>query len=298
VDYVEVPWTPEIAAAVEAEWGIPVESAERLTGGEESAAYSVGRDLGGTEGVDGGPRSGAAAVVVRVGPVERGTALMEWCHQVAASAGVDEVVVPLRTTGGVSVVQVGGRPVSVWPFVSGRWLDAGDAAEVEQAARLLARLHQGLRDVALPPRPERSFLEFGGDSGTLRDEQLDRWLGEFGRRKQALHGDYYRGNLLVDGGRITGVIDWDEAWVGVPEAELAGAAREFGDHWSADLSRAKEFIAWYHEEGGTAGVVDDETLVQLIRHRLRAEVVTFSDVADDDDDYHRHQVELFWKLRP
>ncbi|MEV6288174.1 phosphotransferase [Kribbella sp. NPDC051770] len=276
--YAEVPWTPEIARAVEVEWALSAGAVERLTGGEESAAYRM--DTGG--------------VVVRIGPVSRGSELMEWCHQVAAAAGVDEVMVPLRTTSGASVVRVAGRPVSVWPLVAGRWLDNDEPAEVEQAARLLARLHYGLRDVALPVRPEPSYLE--ATTGVLPDEELDRWLGAFSRRRQPLHGDYYRGNLLVDRGRITGLIDWDEAWVGAPEVELAGAAREFGEHWSTDLTRAKQLVAWYHDEGGTAGELDDETLVQLIRHRLRAEVTAFG--GEDDDEYYGLLRELFGKLRP
>ncbi len=266
-------FTPEVAAAVESEWGVSGASAERLTGGEESAAYRVG------------------GAVVRIGPLARSTAVMEWCHQVADSAGVDEAVAPLRTSSGASVVRVDGRPVSVWPLVAGRWLDADTPAEVEQAARLLARVHWGLRDVVMPARPERSFLEFG-DGG----DELDQWLAGFTRRKQPLHGDYYRGNLLVDAGRITGVIDWDEAWVGAPEMEVAGAAREFGDHWSTDLRRAKEFVAWYHDEGGTAGAMDDETLVQLIRHRLRAELTAFG--GDGTDEYYDRLRELFVELRP
>lgn len=283
--YAETPWTAEVAEAVEDEWGLSVVgTAERLTGGEESAAYRV--DL----------RGGVGGVVVRLGPLTRGTAVIEWCHQVAGSVGVEEIVVPLRGSSGASVVRVGGRPVSVWPYVGGRWLDAGEPAEVEQAARVLARVHRGLREVVMPARPERSFLEFGGETGELRDEQLDRWLAGFGRRRQPLHGDYYRGNLLVDGGRIRGVIDWDEAWVGAPEVELAGAAREFGDQWSTELGRAKEFVGWYHDEGGTAGVMDDEMLVQLIRHRVRAEVAAFA--GDGTDEYYDQLRELFVKLRP
>jgi Ser/Thr protein kinase RdoA (MazF antagonist) len=280
VSYVEIPWTAEVAATVRTEWGLPGGTAERLTGGEESAAYRVG------------------GVVVRLGPVGRGTEVMEWCHQLAQQAGVREAVAPLAATSGATVVRVNGRPVSVWPLVPGRWLDLDSAQEVEQAARLLARLHRALRGVQLPARPELSFLEPTASS-LLQDDQLDRWLAEFAQRaaRQPLHGDYYRGNLLYHRGKITGLIDWDEAWLGAPEIELAGAAREFGDHWSTDLTRAKQFIDWYQDEGGTAEPMDDETLVQLIRHRLRAEVTAFGG-KDSDDEYYNLQRELFAKLRP
>ncbi|WP_432942312.1 hypothetical protein ACQPXM_35470 [Kribbella sp. CA-253562] len=55
--------------------------------------------------------------------------------------------------------------------------------------------------------------------------------------------------------------------------------------------------SWYDDEGGTAEPMDDETLVQLIRHRLRAEVTTFGG-NDSDDEYYNLQRELFAKLTP
>ncbi|ONI68809.1 hypothetical protein BWI15_38210 [Kribbella sp. ALI-6-A] len=105
MSYVDIPWTAEVAAKVRSEWRIPVDIAERLTGGEESAAYRVG------------------GVVVRLGPVGRGTEVMEWCHQLAQQvrqAGVGEAVAPLAAASGATVVRVDGRPVSAWPLVPSR----------------------------------------------------------------------------------------------------------------------------------------------------------------------------------
>jgi aminoglycoside phosphotransferase (APT) family kinase protein len=67
------------------------------------------------------------------------------------------------------------------------------------------------------------------------------------------HGDWTDGNLLVSGGRVTGVVDWEAAHAGDPLRELAraawGAARKDPrsaeaviDAYGADAERVR---AWY-----------------------------------------------------
>lgn len=206
------------------------------------------------------------------------------------------------TKRGATVVQVDGRPVSLWPYVPGEWLDVEDADLCLQAARILAQVHRVLVDSDIPPRTER-IVEPG-----LEDRQLDRWLDEFAqltRVHHPLHGDFYRGNLLVHGGRITAVLDWDEAWVGPPEFEVASAARELGSRWGTDLRPAQRFVAEYVAAGGTAQRLDDVSLAQLIRRRLRCEDTAFHLSLDEgampsaeDRAYHERVVELFHALRP
>ncbi|MEV4253635.1 phosphotransferase [Spirillospora sp. NPDC049652] len=296
--FTETPLTAAMRDAVLAEWGRRVEAPpERLYGGEESAAYRAG-DL-----------------VIRVGPLERTSAVAEWCHAVAAhaAASMPEAVAPLRTRSGATVVHVEGRPVSVWPFVEGEWPDADEEPMRREGARLLARLHRAVADFRPPARPVAGWLETGldgkppADAPALADPQLDRWLVEFHRRRtlrHPLHGDYYTGNTLARDGRLVAVLDWDEAVVGAPELEVASAALEWTDEFSASLEQRRRFVADYHEAGGTAGDMDDETVVQLIRHRLRREAAYFerahrdSVPPDDDLDYHRRRVEAFFSLRP
>ncbi|MGH3243635.1 MAG: phosphotransferase enzyme family protein, partial [Spirillospora sp.] len=204
-----------------------------------------------------------------------------------------------------------GRPVSLWPFVEGRWPDEAEADV--QAARLLARLHRALASAEPGPRPSRSFAEYGlyGPEDTpevpigLADPDLDRWLAEFHRAhttRHPLHGDYYAGNTLIDGGVLTAVLDWDESFVGAPEFELAAAATEWGED---EPKRARRFVDVYMAEGGTAGDLDDEALAQLIRHKLRREVAYYRWSVDrgvehdqEDVDYNRERIELFHHLRP
>ncbi len=295
----ETPLTAAMRDAVQEEWGRRVEDEPvRLQGGEESAAYRAG-DL-----------------VIRIGPLGRSSAESEWCHAVAAHAALSmpEAVVPLRTRGRATVVRVEGRPVSVWPFVEGEWPGIAEEPMRREGARLLARLHRALVDFRPPTRPVRGFLEVGLDGEPpqdvpdLADPQLDRWLAEFHRRRplrHPLHGDYYVGNTLARDGRLVAVLDWDAAVVGAPELEVASVALEWTDEYAASLEQRRRFVDDYHEAGGTAGAMDDETVVQLIRHRLRCEAACFEHerrrgghLSEDDLDYHRRRLEAFFALRP
>ncbi|MEV4677959.1 MULTISPECIES: phosphotransferase enzyme family protein [Actinomadura] len=297
--FVETPLTVPMRRAVGEAWGRPLQGDPvRLYGGEESAAYRV----------DG--------LVVRVGPATRTTAEAEWCHSIAlhAAATMPEAVAPLRARDGATVVRIDGRPVSVWRHVEGEWPDADVPEMRAQGARLLARLHRALASHRPPPRPVTAFVEIGlygeppHDVPALADPGLDRWLAEFHHRnpaRQPLHGDYYAGNTLARDGRLVAVLDWDEAIVGAPELEVASAALEWADEYGDAPGRCRRFIADYHEAGGTAGDMDDETVVQLIRHRLRREAAYFEHARRrgaahdaDDHDYHRRRVRAFFALRP
>ncbi|MEU4225344.1 phosphotransferase [Nonomuraea sp. NPDC026600] len=161
------------------------------------------------------------------------------------------------------------------------------------------------------PRPVPAFQESGlygdppQDAAELDDPDLDRWLAAFHAEhpmRHPLHGDYYTGNTLARDGRIVAVLDWDETFVGAPELELAAAALEWGDDLAGP---SEEFVAAYHQAGGTAARLDEESLAQLVRHKLRREHAYFhkavrSGVTHDEADveYHRARVELFHGLRP
>lgn len=289
---IDIPFTDDIRHTVAVSWGYTGEG-ERLYGGEESAAYRVGE------------------VVVRIGAPDRDPAEIRWCHGIAAAArSVPEVVAPLPRADGSTVAVVGGRPVTVWPLVAGRWADSEDPVQFTEAAELLARLHRALADHRPPARPRPSFLETGLDgtpSAELPDPGLDRWLAEFtaAARPQPLHGDYYEGNLLSRDGHVVAVIDWDEALIGPPEIELASAALEFADEYGRDLAAARRFTDAYHAAGGTAGELDDTALAQLMRHRLRREAAYFGRAVTrgiehdaDDLEYHRQRLAAFHRLAP
>ncbi|MEV0614545.1 phosphotransferase [Nonomuraea sp. NPDC050404] len=292
--YVNTPLTPEIREAAAATWGVGGEG-ERLYGGEESAAYRL----------DGH--------VIRVGPEGRPASESEWCHSIArhAAATLPEAVAPLLTPEGTTVVVVAGRPISCWPYVEGSWPDSDVPAQRVAGARLLARLHRTLAAFDPGPRPAPALQESGlygdppQDAAELADPDLDRWLAAFHARhplRHPLHGDYYTGNTLARDGEIVAVLDWDETFVGAPELELAAAALEWGDDRTGPSA---EFVAAYHEAGGTATPLDEESLAQLVRHKLRREYAYFhkavgAGVVHDEEDleYHQARIALFHRLRP
>lgn len=289
VPYADTPLTDEIRRLVSETWDVDATvGGERLFGGEESAAFQIG-DL-----------------VIRVGPTWRTTAELEWCHRIADAAARDvpEVVAPLRTKTGETVRRVGGHPVSLWPHIEGTWVDDSDDHQVDQAANLLARLHQSLASISVPDRPASAGTvttsQASGD-----DPDLERWLDDFDstRRAQPIHGDFYAGNMLACGGTIVGLLDWDEAILSPPTRELAWAAWEFGDGlWADDLTDVWGFITAYKYAGGPAEPPDDLALRNLVRQRLLGEMryidqqATWTDLTDDDLAYRRRQEDVCKQL--
>lgn len=284
--------TTEVLSAVGRHWEMDLQARARplrLMGGEESAAYRLG------------------AHVVRIGPAWRSDAELEWCHRVAAEAAlaVPEAIAPRATKEKKTAIRVENRPISLWPFVQGERGSTNDPEQRREAARLLARLHSVLAPLDIGPPPTSGAPRaFPAD---LSDPQLDDWLVEFVRRhrKQPLHGDFYPGNVLVVEKRITGLIDWDEAYVGPPELELASAAWEWGDGLrTLDLTVAMEFVSDYEQAGGPAGMLNRSGLAHLVRDRIRRDVQYERsarrggrDVQSGDREYEASQLHAFHALR-
>lgn len=294
VPFTKATLTTETMAVVEAEWPVldfDTVDVRRLYGGEESAAFRLGD------------------VVVRIGPDWRTIEEAEWCHGLVSAVHrrIPSALAPLPNRDGRTTVRAGGRPVSVWPFVEGRWGDREDPHQATEAATVLARIHRALADCHPASPPPRSPPQ--APLASVDDPDLDRWLSEFARchpRTHPLHGDFYPGNVLVRDGRIVAVLDWDEALISPPEMELAWAACEWGDVLRrADLARARRFMAVYGAAGGTAEALDDEALAQLYRQRLRSDLayteaagLRCTEADEDDAEHHDRQLEVFGLLRP
>jgi Ser/Thr protein kinase RdoA (MazF antagonist) len=285
VVYADIPLTPAMRRGLSAAFGVPVkERAVRLHGGEESAAYRIGD------------------VVVRVAPQWRTDREMRWFAQLAthAAGAVPEVVAPLLSTHGDLVVRLSGRPMSVWPFVAGDWPAKGDHALRDQAAELLARLHKALADAPRPKEPPTPMAQGPGED--LADAELDAWLqSRASVGVQPVHGDYYRGNALAVDGRITALLDWDDAYVGPLEKDVCEAAWEWGAGLTTgSLAGPLAFLAAYTSSGGIA--LPQYALRQYARARMRAEVLyartRWQELDADDHAYHRAQIAAFQSLRP
>ena len=66
-----------------------------------------------------------------------------------------------------------------------------------------------------------------------------RWLGEFHRTKEAVHGDFWPRNILFAGSELSGVVDWEHGSLG-------------GDPWQDVFKLADEFARWRGARASTA----------------------------------------------
>jgi hypothetical protein len=181
-------------AAVRAETGIVLAYDGPCPGGEVGAAYVRWPD--GRRSVLGGGNPAAAPL----------TAL-------ARSAGIPAPLYELTGDGWV-----------VQELLPGRSPDIVDDSLLEQLVDLNSRF-AGL-GVGLDPAPLPLYLTESGP-GFCVHESLDRhdgrtrrllsWVREVGAETDVMTGtdlvhlDFHPGNVLVDGGRVTGVVDWDGA---------------------------------------------------------------------------------------
>lgn len=180
----------------------------------------------------------------------RGDEVAALADYVRPAATVPEAIAPISSASGRTVHVVDGHPVTVWPFVAGEWADRANRRHFEAAAALLARVHRTLAAEPVGPPPGKDRRP--GDTSDLTDHRLDEWLRHFERgrlQRHPLHGDYYPGNVLAAGDRLVGLLDWDEAFEGMPEREAGlrrsgNAAQPPG---SDDDSYATAQVAAFHD---------------------------------------------------
>ncbi len=138
---------------------------------------------------------------------------------------------------------------------------------LRQAARDLARIHR-LRQADVPEGVpvmdyraaiadlKAQFMEAGGDRPIIALGL--RWLEDNcpPQVEPVLnHGDYRMGNLLVEGSRLTGVLDWEIAHFGDRHEDLAFgcmAVWRFAryDRPALGLGRVEDYLAAYEAEAG------------------------------------------------
>jgi aminoglycoside phosphotransferase (APT) family kinase protein len=166
-----------------------------------------------------------------------------------------------------------------------------DASLVPDRARLarelavnLARLH-----AIKPPQPRLSFLKtmLARDNIALYRGYLDqmsephpvlehglRWCELNAPRNEEttfIHRDYRTGNYLVDGGRLTGVLDWEFAAFGNPLEDVgwifAKCWRFAGKHLPAGgIAEAADFLVPYEQQAGRTVTAEALVYWQVMAH--------------------------------
>jgi hydroxylysine kinase len=194
------------------------------------------------------------------------TALLLHLAAVAPSLPVQRVVAALD---GRPEVRLSGRPVRMTSWLDGRLLGAGGstAGLRRDIGGTLARLNVALRGFAHPGagrthrwdlqnfgalRPLLAELPESGRDGLA--EFLDRFDAVVAPRLtgvaiQVIHTDFHGENLLTDGARVTGILDFGDALTG-PVAMDVGVAACYqlgADGPGADLlAPALDVVGGYH----------------------------------------------------
>lgn len=173
-------------------------------------------------------------------------------------------------------------PMSEFDWTSNDWWNWLEIRELlEKGVDELIRL--------LPQSGEQSILAAREivNRKTQIGEERRRFETRFAEIKSArrllqapTHGDFYAGNVLVvdGGGRISAVIDWDEAHPDWLVYELARATWEFcrlKAEKDLDENRAFDFLQSYREADGVVTPVDFDLLIELMR-AVRLQEVLFA----------------------
>lgn len=273
-------------------------TAHQLTGGYEAEVWRVDD------------------IVVRVSPTWRTDAELLWVHELTqhCATALPQVIAPLHALNGETLFRWNDHPITLYPFVDGEILDRDDDHQIQQAARLLAQIHTlGLTWQDKRPRPSLSNIAPSIptdqiDPTSIVDPDLDEWITtvfEASEQVQgAIHGDYYRANILCEAGQIAGIIDWDESEIRPLITEVAWAMWEFthaatGD--DLDVERANLFLNSYCTERDSLTDTDIAFVIPLIRRHLRYEIRR--SIADEqrgdsvDLDYRNAEIRAFNNLR-
>jgi aminoglycoside phosphotransferase (APT) family kinase protein len=266
-----------LLSAVGDRYGVEAGSARVLIGGTASKVWRL---------------NSVPPVVVRLSQYYQLRDLQRTCRIAGEfSRAVPEAIQPLVGSDGTPAFLWNGEPVTVWPFVDGLPLDRQDLAQLRQAARLLARLHEaaltcpGLGDGQTPNRDESEAAHL------LPDGELDEWLRSWHANNAAdeqigwMHRDFFPDNILCRNGEIVGLVDWDEVEWGQLITELAWSVWEFGKSATGDtllVDRALEFLTAYRRARGP--VQPSDSLIPLLRDRLRRGVAFWSRIRADGYD--------------
>ncbi|GAA1530765.1 phosphotransferase [Kribbella lupini] len=205
---------------------------------------------------------------------DRGPLVVKWSRaqalfgQLEASARLlrvlDErgvsVAAPLQSTDGRERVVIDGPlgdlSVAVLPEITGDWLDITDEDAVHAAGVCLAELHNalsGYEDDRLPttnPRSETGLPPLDDDP------------------KQLVHNDFRAANILTQGSKIVGVLDFDEIAWGHRVEDLAYASVYLATRftgWGPTPPAVRQTLRAGYESVRPLSPAEDERYDDLVR---------------------------------
>ncbi len=161
------------------------------------------------------------------------------------------------------------HPFAVYDFIDGKpFLHANDPASVGiHVAEALAQIH-ALSLTSIDTASLPMWSEFAGsiimndptvfdantDEEVVRKALSEHWPPPEPDRLSLLHGDFWPGNLISKDDRIVGVLDWENAAVGDPVADVAVVRLDL--LWCFGPTAAVSFLRHYR----TLSPIDSQIL--------------------------------------
>lgn len=93
------------------------------------------------------------------------------------------------------------------------------------------------------------------DEGLIRDSLETLWPLPQQNHSVILHGDYWPGNILWNNGKLVGIIDWEDAALGDPLADIANSRLEI--LWAFGVDAMNHFT---HQYKSIMTTLDDNNL--------------------------------------
>jgi Ser/Thr protein kinase RdoA (MazF antagonist) len=268
---------------------------EKLEGGDESDVYRV------------------ASTIVRISPKWRSLEELKWVHGILrhCAQAIPKAVAPIADEQGETVFLFEDYPVSLFPFCAGKPLDTADDLAQKNAATLLCQIHKTL--ATLQDHPQRPSsrqsapipLALQDYPPELVDPELDEWHSNLNLKKQIIHGDFYERNILCEGSKILGLIDWDETHYDYLMAELGWVAWELCQYFEEDdidEAKVKDFFRDYLAGNPPIDKSEFVHALPFIRWRLRSEAVgALAEAARTGDfwdmEYTEREIRVFQRLK-
>ena len=124
------------------------------------------------------------------------------------------------------------------------------AAYIEGAAEMLAQIHEtpveGLPELPARREPLPEAFDYwpqGPEWEELKTNLQQASFAPFSGKTVLCHGDFWPENILWQEGRITGVLDWEDAALGDPLSDLACSRLEF--RYRFGISGMQQFTEAY-----------------------------------------------------
>nr|BFE92712.1 homoserine kinase [Pseudomonas brassicacearum subsp. brassicacearum] len=168
----------------------------------------------------------------------------------------------LRTTDGVALRELAGKPALLQPRLAGKHIKQANAQHCAQVGELLAHLHLATRDNMIKRKTDRG-LDWMQEEGAKLLSHLDaeprrlleaaldeialQKVGILALPRANIHADLFRDNAMFEGTHLTGLIDFYNACSGPMLYDVAIALNDWcsDDDGMLDGPRARALLGAY-----------------------------------------------------